>query len=242
MADIWHTIQEVPELNKNVLANNTKYKTVAITVTTQLIFISDEDLIRWRYPFEPDVWHDKTDIPPVGSTVLGEYKEYRVWDLKDGSTQTQFINDSNIVRWAYWEDALSIKSLQNNKILNCIKEGEDNDWAPTVNGNIILESDVKALKQQINARIQTLPNEVDGFDGIDYLNVIFGNTTWAVKAQALIDVIKEIPSVKDVLYVSSAWTDKIGGEFKITFAIESVFGKINFAFGIDEQNKTINLN
>ena len=67
-------------------------------------------------------------------------------------------------------------------ILSGFKEGENNDWAPTVNGYIQMEYNIHMLRQQINARIQTLQNEVDGFDGVDYMNVIFGQTSVEQKA------------------------------------------------------------
>ena len=42
-----------------------------------------------------------------------------------------------------------------NTLLSGYKEGQDNDWAPTVNGYIQSEYDINMLRQQINARIQT---------------------------------------------------------------------------------------
>ena len=124
-------------------------------------------------------------------------------------------------------------------LLSGYKEGVDNDWAPTVNGYIQIEKDINMLRQQINARVQTLPNEVDGFDGIDYMNVIFGGTSVEQKAAALAEVIQNIPAVKRVTFINATWVDKQAGTFKFTFEIQSVFGDLSFEFGLDTQNRTI---
>ena len=124
-------------------------------------------------------------------------------------------------------------------ILSGLKEGLNNDWAPTVNGYVQEEYDIYMLKQQINARVQTLPNEVDGFDGIDYMNVIFGDTSIQQKAAAFVDVIEKIPAVKSVTFINAAWVDKQNGTFQFTFEIQSIFGDLQFQVGLDIQNRTI---
>lgn len=126
-----------------------------------------------------------------------------------------------------------------NTILSGYKEGQDNDWAPTVNGYIQIEKDIHMLRQQINARIQTLPNEVDGFDGIDYMNVIFGNTSIEQKAAALVAVIQNIPTVKSVTFINAAWVNKVAGTFQFTFEIQSIFGDLEFQIGLDAQNRKV---
>lgn len=121
-----------------------------------------------------------------------------------------------------------------------IQEGENNDWAPLPESGIVpMEYDINMLAQQINARLQTLPNEVDGYEGIDYINVIFANTDFQVKAQAFISAIKSVPLVKDVAYVASAWLDKKSGTYQFVFAIQSAFGDLMFGLSVDSQNKTI---
>lgn len=125
-------------------------------------------------------------------------------------------------------------------LLTGFKEGSDNDWAPTVNGYIQLEHDIYMLRQQINARIQTLPNEVDGFDGIDYINVIFGGgTSVEQKAAALVEVIQNIPAVKSVTFISASWLDKEKGTFEFRFQIQSIFGDLQFQMGLDTQNRKV---
>lgn len=126
-----------------------------------------------------------------------------------------------------------------NTLLSGYKEGQDNDWAPTVNGYIQIEKDIHMLRQQINARVQTLPNEVDGFDGIDYMNVIFGQTSVEQKAAALAEVIQNIPAVKGVTFINAAWVDKVAGTFKFTFEIQSIFGDLTFQLGLDAQNRKV---
>lgn len=126
-----------------------------------------------------------------------------------------------------------------NTLLSGFKEGQDNDWAPTVNGYIQVEKDIHMLRQQINSRIQTLPNEVDGFDGIDYLNVIFGNTSVEQKAAAFVAVIQNIPTVKSVTFINASWLNKQQGTFQFTFQIQSIFGDLQFQIGLDAQNRKV---
>ena len=126
-----------------------------------------------------------------------------------------------------------------NTLLSGYKEGQDNDWAPTVNGYIQTEYDINMLRQQINARLQTLPNEVDGFDGIDYMNVIFGQTSVEQKAATFVEVIQNIPTVKSVTFINAAWIDKVAGTFQFTFQIQSIFGDLQFQIGLDAQNQKV---
>ena len=143
----------------------------------------------------------------------------------------------NVEGWQYASEFKTSTSTKN--ILSGFKEGVDNDWAPTSNGYIQIEKDIQMLRQQINARIQTLPNEVDNFDGIDYINVIFGSTSVEQKAAALSEVIQNIPAVKGVTFINASWIDKIAGTFKFTFNIQSLFGDIQFNMGLDAQNKKV---
>ena len=126
-----------------------------------------------------------------------------------------------------------------NTILSGYKENIDNDWAPTVDGYIQSEYDINMLRQQINSRVQTLPNEVDGFDGIEYMNVIFGKTSVEQKAAAFVEVIQNIPTVKSVTFISTSWIDKVEGTFQFTFDIQSVFGDLQFQIGLDSQNRKV---
>lgn len=183
--------------------------------------------------------------PDIGSTIIGKMipsndRPYQIFSVNNGSDQMQIINSDVIVEWAYISVLLERQNTSSAKLLSGIKEGENNDWAPTVDGYIQIDKDIVMLRQQINARLQTLPNEVDGFDGIDYINVIFGGTSVEQKAAALAEVIQNIPAVKGVTFINASWVDKKAGTFKFTFNVQSMFGDLQFQFGIDSQNKRVN--
>ena len=189
-------------------------------------------------------WNDRTVAPEIGTTIIaqmvtGNDRPYQIFQVFNGAAQLQIINNVNIVRWADVQSVLNTKNPATGKLLAGFKEGEDNDWAPTIEGYIQQEQDIKMLRQQINARVQTLPNEVDGFDGIDYMNVIFGSTSVEQKAAAIADVIQNIPTVKGVTFINASWVDKVAGTFRFTFEIQSVFGDLEFQLGLDAQNRTV---
>lgn len=188
------------------------------------------------------IWNDKTTLPDSGSTVVvkyvpGEERPYGIVEVKNAVSQ--ILNDATIEGWQYMSYFMSADSRAGHNLLSGYKEGQNNDWAPTVNGYIQVEYDIYMLRQQINARIQTLPNEVDGFDGIDYMNVIFGNTSVEQKAAALVEVIQNIPAVKSVTFINASWVDKVAGTFQFTFEIQSIFGDLTFQMGLDTQNRKV---
>lgn len=189
-------------------------------------------------------WNSNTVAAEIGTTIIakmvaGYPRTYQIFPVTTGAQQVEIMNNVNIDQWADIQSVLDNKNPTTGKLLSGFKEGLDNDWAPTVNGYIQLEQDIQMLRQQINARIQTLPNEVDGFDGIDYMNVIFGGTSVEQKAAALAEVIQNIPTVKSVTFINAVWVDKEKGVFKFTFHIQSVFGDLEFQMGLDAQNRTI---
>ena len=122
-----------------------------------------------------------------------------------------------------------------------IKEGEKNDWAETQNGYLQTEYDLAMIRQEIDARVKTLPGEVDDFDGIDYLNIIFAKTPVLTKAQAVIDAIKTINTVKEVVFNSYDF-NKTTGILKMNFAVNTVLGDVNYEMSLDEENKTVSSN
>lgn len=185
-------------------------------------------------------WYTQADTPDVGRAIIARTASggYRQYLISDTTAQQEFATAPNIVSWAYAFDFMQ-NGARASKVLAGIKEGPDNDWTPTVNGFVQMEYDINMLKQQINGRIQTLPNEVDGFSGIDYLNVIFGDTSIQQKAAAFSEIIQNIPAVKDVTFINAAWVDKKSGVFRFTFQIQSIFGDLEFQIGIDGQNRTI---
>lgn len=189
-------------------------------------------------------WNSNTVAPEIGTTIIakmavGYDRDYQIFPVPNVSAQVQVMNNTNIVEWADVQSILDAQSPATGKLLSGFKEGEENDWAPTVDGYIQIEKDLHMLRQQINARVQTLPNEVDGFDGIDYMNVIFGSTSVEQKAAALSEVIQNIPTVKGVTFINASWVDKVAGTFKFTFQIQSIFGDLEFQMGLDAQNRTV---
>lgn len=190
------------------------------------------------------IWNDRTVAPEIGTTIIAKMvidfpRPYKIFEITNGVAQIQVMNNAEIDKWTDVQSVLDNQNPPTAKLLSGFKEGEENDWAPTVDGYIQLEQDIQMLRQQINARVQTLPNEVDGFDGIDYMNVIFGATSVEQKAAALAEVIQNIPTVKGVTFINAAWVDKVAGTFKFTFEIQSVFGDLEFQIGLDAQNRTI---
>jgi hypothetical protein len=121
-----------------------------------------------------------------------------------------------------------------------IMEGENNDWAPlTEDGYIQQEYDLAMIRQQIDGRVKTLPFEVDGYDGVDYVNVIFNDTPISVKAQAIIKAIKTIPEVKEAIFVKGEYSDKRNGVLRMEFLVDTVLGQVQYDLGLDEENKTV---
>ena len=189
-------------------------------------------------------WNLRTMPPQIGSTIIARMDAlsetpYSVFDVLDSNVQQSIMSNTSILEWAYREEFVVSENPNSKKILSGFKEGEDNDWANTDNGYQVQEFDIYMLRQQINARIQTLPNEVDGFDGIDYMNVIFGQTSVEQKAAVFVDVIQKIPTVKNVTFINASWIDKIKGIFQFTFVIQSIFGDIEFRIGLDQQNRIV---
>lgn len=128
------------------------------------------------------------------------------------------------------------------KIMIGIKEGTNNDWADTVDGYLQIEYDKAMIRQEIDARVKTLPNEVDDYDGVDYWNVIFNQTPILIKAQAIITAIKTINAVKDVVFNSYEYTDKQAGTLKMSFTVDSILGELNYDMFLDENTGTLTTN
>lgn len=191
-----------------------------------------------------NIWNNTTVFPEIGSTIVakmvaGADREYQIYEITNGTIQQSVVNDPEVEGWAYIGTFTDAQAPTSGKLLSGIKEGTENDWAPTVDGYVQEEHDIYMLRQQINGRIQTLPNEVDNFSGIDYWNIIFGNTSVEQKAAVLIDVIQNIPTVKEVVFVNASWIDKPNGVFQFIFQIQSVFGDLQFQMGLDAQNRKI---
>lgn len=120
-----------------------------------------------------------------------------------------------------------------------IKEGDNNDWAPTVNGYIQTENNLAMVRQMIDGHIKTLPNEVDGYDGLDYWNIIFGKTPMMTKVRAIIESIQTVPTVSQVLFVQGAWSDKESGVLNMAFNISTSMGDLLYQLSINQNTKQV---
>ena len=127
------------------------------------------------------------------------------------------------------------------KIMMGVKEGTNNDWADTQDGYLQTEYDVAMMRQEIDGRVKTLPGEVDDFEGVDYLNIIFAKTSILTKAQAIITAIKTINMVKDVQFVSYDF-DKTTGNLRMSFTVNSVLGDLNYNMFLNEEAGSVSTN
>ena len=189
-------------------------------------------------------WNPKTSLPNLNTVIVVKLIpeadcEYKILEIVNSQTQSLVETDPEIVGWQYTSEFITSIPRGNKNVLSGVSEWLDNDWTPTIDGYIQMQYDINMLSQQINSRIQTLPTEVDGFDGIDYMNVIFGRTSVEQKAAALAEVIQNIPTVKSVTFINASWIDKKEGIFQFTFNIQSIFGDLQFVMGLDIQNKKV---
>lgn len=126
------------------------------------------------------------------------------------------------------------------KILLGFRQVDTGDYAPlTEDGYVQMASDRDMLAQMITGYVQTLPNEIDGVDGVDYPTIIFGLSPIATKAQALISAINKVQGVSNVIATGMAWADKANGILSFTFRIESIFGEIDYQMLVDPKNADI---
>lgn len=126
-----------------------------------------------------------------------------------------------------------------NTIYSGIKEGQDNDWAPTKNGFLQYETDLAMVRQMVDARVKTLPNEVDGYAGLDYWNIIFGQTPLMTKVRAVIQAIQTVPVVSQVMFVQSSWLSHDEGLLSMSFNIGTSLGDLKYQMTLDQSQKTI---
>lgn len=129
--------------------------------------------------------------------------------------------------------------MVNTTIYTGVKEGQNNDWAPTVNGILQTETNLAMVRQMIDGAIKTLPNEVDGYAGVDYWNVIFGNTPLLTKVRAVITAIQTVPTVSQVLFVQGAWENKTQGILRMAFNIQTTMGELMYQISINQSNNTV---
>lgn len=124
-------------------------------------------------------------------------------------------------------------------IYSGIKEGEGNDWAPTKNGFLQIETDLAMVRQMVDASVKTLPNEVDGFAGLDYWNIIFGQTPVMTKVRAVIQAIQTVPVVSQVMFIQSSFVSRQDGILSMSFNIATSLGDLKYQIELDQNSKTL---
>ena len=112
---------------------------------------------------------------------------------------------------------------------------------PTDNGNDItsnfgilsVDSDLEALRTQIDCNLQTIKGEVeDDSKGVDYFGIVFANTPLSMKIQEITRIISNIDGVQDV-YFLRAEQDPKTYQLSLYFKIQSVYGVLEYNKNIE---------
>lgn len=112
---------------------------------------------------------------------------------------------------------------------------------PTSNGNdvkaihglISVDSDLEALRTQIDCNLQTVKGEVPDEDkGVDYFGIVFANTPLSMKIQEITRVISNIEDV-DAVYFLKAEQNPKTHELSLFFKIQSVYGTLEYNKNIE---------
>lgn len=112
---------------------------------------------------------------------------------------------------------------------------------PTSNGNdvkaeyglICIDSDLEALRTQIDCNLQTVKGEVpDDTKGVDYFGIVLSNTPLSMKIQEITRVISNIDGVNDV-YFLRAEQNKKTHQLSLFFRIQSVYGILEYNKNIE---------
>lgn len=112
---------------------------------------------------------------------------------------------------------------------------------PTDNGNdvkaeyglISIDSDLAALRTQIDCNLQVVKGEVPDEDkGVDYFGIIYANTPLSMKIQELTRVISNIDGVEDVYFLKAEKNQKTN-TLSFYFEIQSVYGVLEYNKNIE---------
>jgi hypothetical protein len=112
---------------------------------------------------------------------------------------------------------------------------------PTDNGNdvkaeyglISIDSDLEALRTQIECNLQVVKGEVPDEDkGVDYFGIIYANTPLSMKIQELTRVISNIDGVEDVHFLKAEKNQKTH-TLSFYFEIQSVYGVLEYNKNIE---------
>lgn len=90
---------------------------------------------------------------------------------------------------------------------------------------IAVESDLDALRTQIDCNLQVIKGEVeDETAGVDYFGIILSNTPLAMKVQEITRVIMRCDGINTVKY-NRCEIDRLHASMTFYFTIESVYGE-----------------
>lgn len=90
---------------------------------------------------------------------------------------------------------------------------------------IAVESDLEALRTQIDCNLQVIKGEVeDETAGVDYFGIILSNTPLAMKVQEITRVIMRCDGINTVKY-NRCEIDRLHNSMTFYFTIESVYGE-----------------
>lgn len=100
-------------------------------------------------------------------------------------------------------------------------------------GIISIDSELEALRTQIDCNLQTIKGEVeDDAKGVDYFGIVFSNTPLSMKIQEITRVISNITGVQDV-YFLRAEQDPKTYQLSLYFRIQSVYGTLDYNKNIE---------
>ena len=100
-------------------------------------------------------------------------------------------------------------------------------------GLICIDSDLEALRTQIDCNLQVVKGEVpDETKGVDYFGIIFSNTPLPMKIQEITRVIANVDGVQDV-YFLKAEQDHKTQELRLYFKIQSIYGALEYNKNIE---------
>ena len=78
-----------------------------------------------------NIWNNTTVFPQIGSTIVakmvaGADRDYKIFEITNGTVQQQVVNDPEVEGWAYISTFIDAQAPTSGKLLSGIKEGEEN--------------------------------------------------------------------------------------------------------------------
>ena len=100
-------------------------------------------------------------------------------------------------------------------------------------GIISMDSDLEALRTQIDANLQVIKGEVeDETKGVDYFGIVLSNTPLSMKIQEVTRVISNIAGVQNVYFIKADVNRKTHG-LTLYFSIQSIYGTLEYNKNIE---------